>query len=153
MANTYHQVHLQMVFAVKYRIAQIDPGWKADLFSVIGNIINEKNAKTLIVNGTRDHVHCLVGLKPVMAISELLKAVKARSSKYINDQKLTNEHFEWQDGYGVFSYHKSQVDDLFNYIQQQEIHHQKKPFLVEYRELLTSFGIDYDEQYIFREPV
>ena len=89
MANTYHQIYLQTVFAVKYRKAVIDKAWKNKLFAVIGNLINETNCKTIIVNGVEDHVHCFFGLKPVVSVSELMKTVKAKSSKYINDHSLT----------------------------------------------------------------
>ena len=95
MANTYHQIYLQTVFAVKYRMAIIDKKWKDKLFGVIGNLINETTCKTIIVNGVEDHVHCFLGLKPVVSVSELMKTVKAKSSKYINDHSLTTDHFEW----------------------------------------------------------
>jgi putative transposase len=104
MANTYHQIYLQTVFAVKYRNSVIGKEWRGQLLGVIGNLINETNCKTLIVNGVEDHVHCFFGLKPVVPVSELVKTVKAKSSKYINDNKLTKSRFEWQEGYGVFSY-------------------------------------------------
>ena len=112
MANTYHQIYLQTVFAVKYRKAVIDKKWSNNLYAVIGNLINETSCKTIIVNGVEDHVHCLLGLKPVVSVSELLKTVKAKSSKYINDHSLTKERFEWQEGYGVFSYSQSQIDSV-----------------------------------------
>ena len=126
MANTYHQIYLQTVFAVKYRQAIINKTWKEKLFAVIGNLINQTNCKTIIVNGVEDHVHCFVGLRPVVSVSELMKTVKAKSSKYINDHKLTPERFEWQEGYGVFSYSQSGVDAVYKYIQNQEAHHKKK---------------------------
>ena len=110
MANTYHQIYLQTVFAVKYRNAVIRKEWRPKLLGVIGNLINEANCKTIIVNGVEDHVHCLIGLKPVVSVSELMKAVKAKSSKYVNDHSLTPERFEWQEGYGVFSYAQRDVD-------------------------------------------
>jgi REP element-mobilizing transposase RayT len=97
MANTYHRIYLQTVFAVKYRNAVIDKTWKEKLFAVIGNLINETKCKTIIVNGVEDHVHCFIGLKPVVSVSELMKTVKAKSSKYINDHSLTSQHFEWLD--------------------------------------------------------
>ena len=101
MANTYYQIYLQAVFAVKYREAVIEKSWRSQLLGVIGNLINEANCKTIIVNGVEDHprysagqvIHCLIGLRPVVSISELMKTVKAKSSKYINDHKLTNERF------------------------------------------------------------
>lgn len=97
MANTYHQIYLQTIFAVKYRNAVIDKVWKSQLFGVIGNLITETNCKTIIVNGAEDHVHCFLGLKPVVSVSELMKTVKAKSSKYVNDHKLTPQRFEWQE--------------------------------------------------------
>lgn len=120
MANTYHQVYLQVIFAVKYREAKLQKAWRSDVFGVIGNLINETNCKTIIINGFEDHVHCLIGLRPVVSISELMKIVKSKSSKYINDNALTPGRFEWQEGYGVFSYGKSQLDKVYNYIKDQE---------------------------------
>ena len=117
MANTYHQIYLQFVFAVKYRKAIIDKSWGSILHGVIGNLINEASCKTIIVNGVEDHVHCFLGLRPVVSVSELMKTVKAKSSKYINDNSLTPERFEWQEGYGVFSYNQKNVDTIYKYIQ------------------------------------
>ena len=153
MANTYHQIYLQTVFAVKYREAVIEKEWQTNLFGVIGNLINEANCKTIIVNGVEDHVHCFLGLKPVVSVSELMKTVKAKSSKYINDHALTANRFEWQEGYGVFSYSQSQVDKVYKYIQNQEQHHKKQTFRNEYLGFLKKFKVAYDEQYIFQEMV
>ena len=153
MANTYHQIYLQTVFAVKYRMAVIDKSWKHDLFSILGSLINQTNCKTLIVNGVEDHVHCFLGLKPVVSVSELMKTVKAKSSKFINDHNLTSERFEWQEGYGVFSYSQSHVDTVFKYIKNQEEHHQKQTFKNEYLGLLQKFQVDYDEQYLFHDLI
>lgn len=152
MANTYHQIYLQFVFAVKYRNAVLNKEWRTKLFGVIGNLINEANCKTIIVNGVEDHVHCLVGLRPVVSVSELMKTVKAKSSKYINDSRLTADRFEWQEGYGVFSYGRSQLNTVYKYIQNQEAHHNKQTFIDEYIEFLKKFKIEYDENYIFKEP-
>ena len=114
MANTYHQIYLQIVFAVKYRAAVLDKAWREKVQGVMGNLINETGCKTIIVNGVEDHMHCFVGLKPVVSVSELMKTVKAKSSKYINDHTLTKERFEWQEGYGVFSYRQRDVDRFIN---------------------------------------
>jgi len=118
---------------------------------VIGNLIKETKCKTIIVNGVEDHVHCFPGLKPVVSVSELMKTVKAKSSKYINDHSLTSARFEWQEGYGVFSYGQSQVDRVYKYIQNQEEHHKKQSFRKEYLGFLKKFRVEYDEQYIFQE--
>ena len=121
--------------------------------AVIGSLINETNCKTIIVNGVEDHVHCFLGLKPVVSVSELMKTVKAKSSKYINDYKLTEERFEWQEGYGVFSYSQSQLDKVYKYIQYHEEHHKKQMFRDEYRGFLKKFKVEYDEHYIFQELI
>ena len=153
MANTYHQIYLQTVFAVKYRQAVIDKAWKNQLFGVIGNLINETNCKTIIINGVEDHVHCFIGLKPVVSVSELMKTVKAKSSKYINDHSLTPSRVECQEGYGVFSYGQSQLASVYKYIENQEAHHKKQTFRDEYCEFLKNFKIQYDDQYIFQELI
>jgi putative transposase len=153
MANTYHQVYIQVVFAVKYREAVIVNEWKSILLGVIGNLINETGCKTIIVNGVEDHVHCFLGLKPVISISELMKTVKAKSSKYVNDHHLTKARFEWQEGYGVFSYSHSQVSSVYNYIANQEEHHKKQSFSEEYLEFLDKFEVPYDERYIFEDLI
>jgi putative transposase len=151
MANTYHQVYLQAVFAVKYREAVIDKSWKLKLSGVIGNLINETGCKTIIVNGVEDHVHCFLGLKPVVSISELMKTVKAKSSKYVNENHLTKQRFEWQEGYGVFSYSHSHIDKVYKYITNQEEHHRQQTFREEYVEFLDKFKVPYEERYIFEE--
>ena len=153
MANTYHQIYLRMVFAVKYRKAVIEKSWRGPLMGVIGNLINQTKCKTIIVNGVEDHVHCFVGLRPVISISDLMKSVKALSSKYINDHSLTSRHFEWQEGYGVFSYSQKDVDTVYKYIQHQEEHHKSQTFREEYLELLKEFKVEYDEQYIFQDLI
>lgn len=151
MANTYHQVYIQVVFAVKYLEAVIANEWKSKLFGVIGNLINETGCKTIIVNGVEDHVHCFLGLKPLVSISELMKTVKAKSSKYINDNQLTKSRFEWQEGYGAFSYSHSQINSVYKYIVNQEEHHKKQTFKEEYLEFLDKFEVPFDERYIFED--
>ncbi|WP_276379456.1 IS200/IS605 family transposase [Flavobacterium sp. H4147] len=153
MANTYHQVYLQIVFAVKYRNAVIDEKWRPKLLSVIGHLINETGCKTIIVNGVEDHVHCLLALKPTITISELMKAVKAKSSKFINENQLTKSKFSWQEGYGVFSYSQSQIESVYKYIQNQKEHHKKQSFNAEYLNFLNKFKVHYEEKYIFEELI
>ena len=149
MANTYHQIYIHVVFAVKYRNAVINNTWKSQLQSVIGNIINENDCKTIIVNGANDHIHCFFGLKPSVSLSVVIKNIKAKSSKYINDLNLTPSRFEWQRGYGAFSYSKSHIQNVYSYIENQEEHHRIKTFKEEYVDFLKKFEIDYDENYIF----
>ena len=153
MANTYHQIYLQFVFAVKYRAAVLDKAWRSQVKGVIGNLVNETGCKTIIVNGVEDHMHCFIGLRPAVSVSDLMKTVKAKSSKYINDHSLTPARFEWQEGYGVFSYHQSMVDTIYKYIQNQEEHHKVQTFSEEYLALLKVFKVEYDAQYIFQELI
>jgi putative transposase len=153
MANTYHQVYIQAVFAVKYREAVIHKKWRPALLGVLGNIINETGCKAIIVNGVEDHIHCFFGLKPVVSISELMKTVKAKSSKYVNDNHLTERRFEWQRGYGVFSYNQSHIDRVYKYIANQEAHHKRKTLRAEYLKFLEKFQVEYDERYLFEDLV
>jgi putative transposase len=153
MANTYCQIYVQCVFAVKYRQALLDRRWRSKVFSVIGNLVNETGCKTLVVNGVEDHVHCLISLRPSVAISDLMKSVKARSSKFINDKQLSRVRFEWQRGYGVFSYSSSEIDRVYKYIQNQESHHRKEAFLDEYVRLLDDFKVPYDPEYVFQTMI
>ncbi|WP_420387041.1 IS200/IS605 family transposase [Roseivirga sp.] len=152
MANTYSQLFIQTVFVVKYRQALLAKDWREKLMGVIGNLINETGCQTLIVNGVEDHVHCFFRLKPNLSVSEVMKSVKARSSKWINEQGFLPHRFEWQPGFGCFSYARSQYEAVYNYIRNQEKHHQKRTFRSEYLDLLEKFGIDYDEQYVFQDP-
>ncbi len=151
MANTYHQIYIQAVFAVKYREAVLREEIQKTVFGVIGNIINEQGCKTIIVNGVSDHVHCFLGLLPKCSLSELMKHVKAKSSKYINDHQLTKDRFEWQEGFGVFSYSRSHIDNVYNYIANQANHHKKQDFHDEYVEILEMLNIPYDAKYLFEE--
>ena len=153
MANTYHQVYIMFVFAVKYRQALLDKKWRQEVFGVMGQLFDECGSKTLIVNGVEDHVHCLVGFGKLMSQSDLLKVVKARSSKYINDNKLTEYKFEWQSGYASFSYSHSALNKIYKYIQNQEEHHRNQKFRDEYMALLKAYDLEYDEKFIFHEPM
>ena len=153
MANTYHQIYLQFVFTVKYRAAVLDKAWRSQVQGVIGNLVNETGCKTIIVNGVDDHLHCFVGLRPAVSVSDLMKTVKAKSSKYINDHHLTKRRFEWQEGFGVFSYGHSQIDQVYKYIANQEEHHKRQTFIEEYLEFLEKFEVPYDERYIFQELI
>lgn len=153
MANSYHQMYIQTVFAVKYRDAVIENLWKEDLLQVIGNLINETGCKTLLVNGVEDHIHCFIGLIPSVSVSDMMQSSKARSSKWINESRLLRHRFEWQPGFGSFSYSRSHVDLVFRYIQNQESHHKTKTFREEYIEMLVKHGIAYDERYIFQDLV
>jgi putative transposase len=153
MPNTYSQLYIQAVFAVKYRNAVIDKSWRQNLMAVLGNLINETGCKTIIVNGVEDHVHCFFILQPKLSISDVMQSVKAKSSKWVNESKLILNRFEWQRGFGAFSYSKSHVDNVYNYIANQEAHHHKETFKEEYTKLLKAFGVEYDEDYYFEELI
>lgn len=153
MANTYTQIHLQFVFAVKYRNGLIHASFKEELYKYISGVIKENNHKLLAINGMPDHLHIFIGMRPTQSISNLLQDIKGSSSKWINDKKFLKVKFEWQEGYGAFSYSKSHVNDVIKYIQNQEIHHKKETFREEYLKFLEVFEIDYDERYIFKELI
>ena len=153
MANTYTQLHIMTVWAVKYRHGLIAPDWKENLYQYITGIVQNRGHKLLRINGMPDHVHLFFGLKPTESISTLMQQVKEQSTKWINGQRLCRGKFEWQDGFGAFSYGHSQIDDVVQYIINQEEHHQKKSFLEEYRQLLDAFEVPYDVRYLFQEPV
>lgn len=152
MPNTYTQIHIQFVFAVKYRACLIDKEWKNDLHKYIGGIIDANHHKALQINSMPDHIHILAGIRPAQSIASLVQNVKTESSKWIKQQKFRTSAFAWQEGYGAFSYSKSHVPDVIRYIQNQEAHHKKETFMEEYRHFLKVFEIEYEEQYIFKEP-
>ena len=153
MANTYTQIHIHFVFAVKFRDGIISPQWKETLYKYITGTIHNNNHKLLAINGTSDHIHILIGLRPSQSISDLMKDVKQSSSKWINENKLVKGHFEWQEGYGAFSHSKSQINKVINYIENQELHHKKLTFKEEYLDFLKKFEVDYDEKFVFKELI
>ena len=132
MANTYTQLHIQLVFAVKYRAAVIQKEWKGRLHQYITGIIQHNNHKMLQINGMPDHIHIFIGMRPDQSISALVQNVKSESSKWIKENKFCASVFAWQEGFGAFSYSKSHVGNVIRYIQNQEIHHKKETFLDEY---------------------
>ncbi len=150
MANSYTQIHIQFVFAVKYRKELIDKQWKERLHQYITGIFQNNKHKILQINSMPDHIHIFIGMRPHQSISALIQNVKTESSKWIKEQDLSPS-FAWQEGYGAFSYSKSQVYDVIRYIQNQEIHHRNETFLDEYRKFLKAFEIEWDEKYIFKE--
>ncbi|MEP6615077.1 MAG: IS200/IS605 family transposase [Ginsengibacter sp.] len=151
MANSYTQIHVQFVFAVKYREAIISNEWKDRLHQYISGIFQQNKHKMLQVNSMPDHIHIFIGMRPNQSISSLIQNVKTESSKWIKEQNFCSYPFGWQEGYGAFSYSNSQVADVVRYIQNQEAHHKKETFLNEYRKFLKTFEIDWQEQYIFKE--
>ncbi len=149
MANTYTQIYIQIVFSVKHRQNLINSYWKDDLYKYICGIVNGKKQKVYAIGGTSDHIHILVSIKPDISISDLVRDIKANSSKWINENQLLKSKFLWQEGFGAFSYAQSQLNNVIGYINNQEIHHKKKTFKEEYIELMQKFQIEYDDQYLF----
>jgi putative transposase len=153
MPNTYTQVHIHFIFSVKYRDGIIQPSWKNELYKYITGIVHKNNHKLISINGMPDHVHILIGMRPTQSMSDLLQDIKGNSSKWMNEKKFLKTKFEWQEGYGAFSYSKSQIKDVIAYIENQEQHHNKKTFKEEYLEFLQKFEVEYDEKYIFKELI
>ena len=148
MANTFTQIYLHFVFAVQNRYSIIQPEWKNELYKYITGIIQNNNHKLIAINGTANHIHMAVGYKPHQLISNLLQDIKGDSSKWINKKCFVRGKFNWQQGYGAFSFSHSQIDRVAKYINNQEQHHKKKTFREEYIELLKKYDVPYNEKYI-----
>jgi len=149
MANTYSQIYIQIVFTVKGRQNLIPKQHREELQKFITGIVTNRNQKMLAIFAMPDHTHILIGLKPNIAISDLVRDIKAGSSKFISEKNWLRNKFSWQEGFGVFSYSKSQIDNVVKYILNQEEHHKKKTFKEEYLDILRKFEIDYNEKYLF----
>ena len=150
MANTFSQIYIQTVFAVSNRESLIKPNFKEELYKYITGIVKNQGQKLISINGIPDHVHILIGLKPAMALADLVKEMKADSSNFINKRRLVHGRFSWQEGYGAFSYGHSQLDTIISYIHNQEKHHSRRSFKDEYLMLLRKFDIGFEEKYIFK---
>ena len=150
MANTYTQIYLHVVFAVEGRQSLIARQHNDELQKYITGIVSAQKHKLIAINNMPDHMHILVGLRPDAALSDLVRDVKAGSSKFINEKRWIVGRFSWQEGFGAFSYSRSQLDTVIRYIQDQQRHHAKKMFREEYLELLEKFGVQYDPRYIFK---
>lgn len=151
MANTYTQLYVHVVFSVKGRASIILEKWKEELYKYISGIITNKNQKLMIINGMFDHVHLLIGLKPDCVLSDLIRDLKANSSKYINDNRWALGQFEWQTGFGAFTVSQSQIDKVAKYISNQEEHHRAKTFREEYITFLKAYQVDFKAEYLFEE--
>ena len=149
MPGTFSQIYIQIVFAVKNRQSFIHPSFEEELYKYISGIITAKEQKSLAVNGMPDHVHLLVGLKPSMRISDLVRDVKNNSTNFINERGWMETHFSWQEGYGAFSYSQSQFGNVIDYIKNQKEHHRKRTFKEEYLSFLKMFNVSFEEKYLF----
>jgi REP element-mobilizing transposase RayT len=150
MANTFTQIYIQLVFAVEGRQSLIQNQFKDLLYKTMTGIVQQRGHKLIAINGMPDHVHLLVGLRPDVSLSDLVRDVKAFSSKHVNDEHWVRGRFRWQEGFGGFSYSRSQLSSVIRYIDSQEQHHRSRAFKQEYLELLRKFEVRYDEQYLFK---
>lgn len=149
MANTYIQIYIHIVFTVEGRQNLIRKEYKEELYKYIAGIVRNKGQKVIAIGGTSDHIHILIGVKPNIALSDLVRDIKANSSKFISDRKWVMGKFNWQEGFGAFSYSHSQLGTVANYIKNQEEHHSRKSFREEYLEMLRKFDVEYDARYLF----
>jgi putative transposase len=149
MANTYTQIYIHVVFAVEGRQNLIQPEHNDELQKYITGIVSAQKHKLIAINNMPDHLHLLVGLRPDASLSQLVRDIKANSSRFINEKRWVMGRFSWQEGFGAFSYSRSQLGAVIRYIENQQKHHARKSFREEYTALLEKFGVEYDPRYIF----
>ncbi|GAA0880207.1 IS200/IS605 family transposase [Algoriphagus jejuensis] len=149
MPGTFSQIYIQLVFAVKGRQSLIQTHWEEELYKYITGIVTHKGQKLLSINGMPDHIHILIGMKPTCCLSDLVREIKKSSNAWVEEKGFCPSKFQWQEGYGAFSYSHSSLDPVISYIQNQKDHHRKKTFQEEYKSLLTLFQIDYKDEYLF----
>jgi len=153
MADTYTQIHIHVVFAVKFRQSLISADWQDELLKYITGIVQNNNHKMLSINCMPDHMHILIGMRPSQSLSDLMQDIKGDSSKWINSKRFLSQKFAWQESYGAFSYSKSLISRVAHYIENQQEHHKKHDFIPEYKKMLEKFGVAYNEKNIFKPPV
>jgi REP element-mobilizing transposase RayT len=149
MANTYTQCYFHLVFAVKNRKALIKKEWKSELEKYITGIVQNHKHKMLAIGSMHDHIHILIGYNINQLIPDLVEVIKTSSNSWIKERRLSEFKFEWQKGYGAFTYSRSQIDDVIKYILSQEEHHTKRSFRLEYLEMLKKNNVDYNPEYLF----
>lgn len=149
MANSYSQINIHVIIAVKGRERVLTQDYDEVLYKYIAGILKNHDQYTLAINGYLDHVHIFFELKPKTALADLVRVIKSNSSKWINENGFVKGKFQWQKGYAAFSYSRSQRNTVINYIKNQKEHHRKKTFKEEYLELLEKFQIDFDKKYLF----
>ncbi len=147
--SAYSQIYIQTVFAVKGRESLIRPEWEESLYKYITGIVRNKDQKMLAINGMPDHIHFLIGMKPSCCLSDLVREIKKSSNEFIKKENYSKTKFNWQEGFGAFSYSHSHLDIIIKYILNQKIHHKKKTFKEEYIGLLKKFNVDYNDKYLF----
>jgi putative transposase len=149
MANTFTKLYVHIVFSVKGRKNALKSEYKEILHKYITSIIQKRKIKMMAINSMPDHIHIFIGLRPDITVSEIVRDIKHSSTNFINDKKWLQQKFNWQEGYGAFSYSQSQIEKVVKYILNQEKHHNKKSFKKEYLDLLKLFKINYNEKYVF----
>lgn len=147
--GVFTQLYVQLIFAVKHRDNLLKENIREEIFSYMSGIATEMNHKSIIINGVSDHVHIFLGLNQTKSVSDTVRELKRSSSIFINKQDWLKTKFQWQDGYGAFSYGRSQIENVYNYILNQEEHHKKTTFKKEYIDFLTKFEIEYDKKFLF----
>jgi REP element-mobilizing transposase RayT len=138
-----------VVFAVKGRNSLIKKEWEEELYKYITGIIQNKGQKMLTINGMPDHIHFLIGMKPSCCLSDLVREVKKSSNAFVKEKKFSKFKFEWQEGYGAFSYSHSALDNVIGYINNQKEHHKTKSFKEEYKDFLKKFQVEHKDEYLF----
>ncbi len=149
MAGTFSQIYIQVVFAVKFRQSLIHEDWEEELFKYISGIVRNKDQKMLAINGMPDHIHLFIGMKPSCCLSDLVREIKKSSTTFINEQGFSKFKFQWQEGFGAFSYSHSAIGNVITYINNQKAHHRKQTFQEEYKEFLAKFDIEHKDEYLF----
>lgn len=149
MPGTYSQIYIQIIFAVKGRHSLIAEQWEDELYKYITGIVTNKQQKLLSINGMPDHIHILIGMKPSCCLSDLVREIKKASNEFVNKRNFSRSRFEWQEGYGAFSYSHSALDNVIHYIQNQKEHHRKSSFKEEYKEFLYKYRIEHKDEYLF----
>lgn len=149
MPGTFSQIYIQLVFAVKGRESLIHSSWEEELYKYVTGIVTNKDQKLLAINGMPDHIHILIGMRPSCCLSDLVREIKKSSNEFINQKKFWSGRFQWQEGYGAFSYSHSALDKVIGYIKNQKEHHHKRTFKEEYKEFLTKYQIEHKDEYLF----
>ena len=150
MAGTFSQIYIQVVFAVEHRESLISPEWEEELYKYIPGIVQNKGQKMLAINGMPDHIHIFIGMKPSCCLSDLVREIKKSSNDFIKEKNFSKYKFNWQEGYGAFSYSHSAIDNVIKYVMNQKEHHKKHTFKEEYLDFLNKFQIEYKDEYLFK---
>ncbi|MEZ4911932.1 MAG: IS200/IS605 family transposase [Saprospiraceae bacterium] len=150
MASTFSQIYIQTVFAVEHRDCLISPEWEDELYKYITGIVQNKGQKMLAINGMPDHIHIFIGMNPSCCLSDLVRELKKSSNDFIKEKNFTKFKFNWQKGYGAFSYSHSAIDNVVKYVMNQKEHHKKQTFKDEYLDFLNKFQIKYKNKYLFK---